>query len=588
MHRRGPDATGSYRHTGPHGRNVVLLHSRLSIIDLDARANQPFRHGGKALVCNGELYNYIELRNRVDLAGDPLKTGSDTEVLMRMLSEHGIDGLSECEGMWAFALYDEVGDTLVLSRDRFGEKPLYLLRDGTGLYFGSEVKFIAALAGRRPSVDLDHLCRYMVNGYKALYKNGHGFFQDVDELAPGHCSVIDGRGNERMQRYWTPGIGRTDESLDYEDSVALVREALIRSVGLRLRADVPLAFCLSGGVDSNALIAIAKRRFGHDVHGFTIMNTDERYEEREMVERSVAHLALRHTTIPVESEDFLERLRTLIRQHDAPVYTITYYVQWRLMKAVADHGYRISVSGTAADELFSGYFDHHNAYLRAVAADPDRHAKALREWQTHVQPHVRNPFLRDAELFIRDPDERRHIYLNADEFAGFLRREFREPFSERPYHPELLRNRMLNELFHESVPPILHEDDLNAMYFSIENRSPFLDSRLFEATQRVPTRHLVRRGRAKALLRDAVADIAAPEVVDNPRKTGFNAPILDLLDVGDPDVRDYLLDDGPIYEHVRRDRIEALIRRNELPNSESKFLFYFVNAKMFLEEFGRA
>jgi asparagine synthase (glutamine-hydrolysing) len=126
------------------------------------------------------------------------------------------------------------------------------------------------------------------------------------------------------------------------------------------------------------------------------------------------------------------------------------------------------------------------------------------------------------------------------------------------------------------------------MYFSIENRSPFLDSHLFETTQRIPTRHLMRNGRAKALLRDAVADIAPPDVIDNPRKTGFNAPILDLLDLGDADVRGYLLDGGPIYDHVRKDKIETLIPRNELPNSESKFLFYFLNAKMFLEEFGRA
>jgi asparagine synthase (glutamine-hydrolysing) len=584
MRRRGPDATGTYRHRTRAGRNVVLLHSRLSIIDLDPRANQPFRHGDKVLACNGELYNYVELRGGLG----PLATASDTEVLIRVLDRDGAAALADCEGMWAFAFYDEGAEELTLSRDRFGEKPLYVLRDATGLYFGSEVKFVAALAGRWPEIELDHLFRYMVNGYKALYKTEAGFFRDLREVAPGTCLMLDPAGEERVRRYWTPPVDVTDDSLGYGDSVALVRDALIRSVELRLRADVPLAFCLSGGVDSNALIAIAKRRFGYDVHGFTIMNTDSRYEERDMVEHAVRHLDLRHTTIPVESDRFLERLRELVRQHDAPVYTITYYVQWRLMQAIADHGYRVSVSGTAADELFSGYYDHHNAYLQEAHGDPARYGEALRAWETHVRPHVRNPFLSDPELFVRDPAERRHIYLNADEFAAFLRTGWDEPFAERDYRDGLLRNRMLNELFHESVPPILHEDDLNAMYFSIENRSPFLDSHLFETTQRIPTRHLMRNGRAKALLRDAVADIAPPQVIDNPRKTGFNAPILDLLDLGDPDVRGYLLDGGAIYDHVRKDKIEALIRRNELPNSESKFLFYFLNAKIFLEEFGRA
>ena len=146
---------------------------------------------------------------------------------------------------------------------------------------------------------------------------------------------------------------------------------------------------------------------------------------------------------------------------------------------------------------------------------------------------------------------------------------------------------MLNEMFHESVPPILHEDDLNAMYYSIENRSPYLDRALFETTMRIPTRYLIQQGRAKALLRDAVKGIAPSAVITNPRKVGFNAPIFDLLDVADPKVRSALLDESPIFDYVRRDRIEALIARSSLPNSESKFLFYFINAKLFLEEFAR-
>jgi len=289
--------------------------------------------------------------------------------------------------------------------------------------------------------------------------------------------------------------------------------------------------------------------------------------------------------VPVDRTDFLANLRALVRQHDAPVYTITYYVQWQLMQQIAAHRYRISISGTGADELFSGYFDHHNMYLAEVRSDPARHAEALADWRQHIAPIVRNPFLQDPEVFASRPHERRHIYLNADEFADFLTCEWSEPFAESRYEASVLRNRMLNELFHEAVPPILHEDDLNAMYYSIENRSPYLDRALFETMMRIPTRHLVRRGRAKALLRDAVADIAPRTVIDNPRKVGFNAPILDLLDVADPKVRGALLDDSPIFDLVRRDRIETLIGRASLPNSESKFLFYFLNAKMFLEEF---
>jgi asparagine synthase (glutamine-hydrolysing) len=586
MRRRGPDAAGYHRHRGRDGFQTLLLHSRLSIIDLGERANQPLRFGDKVLVVNGELYNYLELRRRMEGRGvAPFATSGDSEVLLRLLAEDGWQGLAAGEGMWSFALLDENDGSLILGRDRFGEKPLYLYRDGDDVYFGSEVKFIAALLGRRLTVDLGHLTRYMVNGYKALYKQKANFFVGLEEVDAGGVTIFGpGRGAAR-QRYWRPDMTRRDETMSYADAVAETRAALIRSVELRLRADVPLAFCLSGGVDSNALIAIAKRVFGYDVHGFTIMNTDERYEEREMVEHAVAALELRHTAIDLETDGFLDKLRILVRQHDAPVYTITYYVQWQLMQRIAEHGYRISISGTGADELFSGYYDHHNAYLHDIHDDAARHDEALGHWREHVAPIVRNPYLQDAGVFVKDPALRDHIYLNAEDFALYLRKPWREPFAEELYTSGLLRNRMMNELFHESVPPILHEDDLNAMYYSIENRSPFLDSTLFDTCARIPTRHLIRRGRAKAVLRDAVRGIAPDQIIDNPRKVGFNAPIGDLLDTTDPATRDYLLDDSPIFELVRRDRVETLIDKAHLPNSESKFLFYLLNAKIFLEEF---
>lgn len=337
-----------------------------------------------------------------------------------------------------------------------------------------------------------------------------------------------------------------------------------------------------------SLISIARRELGEDVHGFTIVNSDARYEEQEMVDAAVRELGVRHTALALPTEDFLPRLRTLVAQHDSPVATISYFVQWLLMAAVHDGGYRVAVSGTAADELFSGYYDHHLAYLRQVSDDPALHAPARAAWEEHVLPLVRNSFLRDADLFLRDASFRDHIYLDAEELAGWLT-DGAEPyrpdaFTERAHTDDLLRNRMLNELFAEAVPVILHEDDLNAMAFSIENRSPFLDRDLLEFTLTIPTAHLVRDGRAKAVLREAMRGIAPDAVLDNRRKVGFNAPILDLLDTRDPAVRDEVLADGPIWDVVRRDAVQKLLDSDDLPNSRSKFLFSVLASKMFLEE----
>jgi asparagine synthase (glutamine-hydrolysing) len=581
MSRRGPDHAGHRHFLTRAGAHVHLLHSRLKIVDLDSRANQPFSIGKRTIVYNGELYNFIEQKARLEACGKSFITTSDTEVLLTTLEE-GVTALDRCEGMWAFALYDEGDETLLLSRDRFGEKPLYLFRTDAGLYFGSEIKFIKQLAGCRLEIDVDHLRRYLVNGYKTLYKRPQNFFKGVNEL-PAASWMRLAPSNVDGGVYWTPQCNPND-SMSYEQAVAGTRERLIRAVEIRLRADVPLAFCMSGGIDSNALISIAKKELGYDVHGFTIANSDERYEEADLVSHAVRELGIKHTSIPTDTTNFLQNLRTLVRQHDAPVFTITYYAHWLLMQSIAQHGYRISVSGTAADELFTGYYDHHLAYLYEVRADPELSARARQAWAEHIKPIVRNPFLSNPDLFIRDPAFRDHIFLDAEGFAGYLTTPWSEPFEEARYTESLLRNRMMNELFHESVPVILHEDDLNAMYFSIENRSPFLDRHLFEFAFNIPSRHLIRQAYGKAVLRDSMRGIAPDAILDNRRKVGFNAPIFSFLDLKDPRCRDALLERSPVFDIVRRDKIAELLDKEFLPNSQSKFLFYFLCAKLFLEE----
>jgi asparagine synthase (glutamine-hydrolysing) len=586
MRHRGPDDQAHRSFTTPDGRTVDLLFARLGIIDLDPRSNQPFRSGDTWLAFNGELYNYIEVREQLRADGAEFHTASDTEVLATAVDRCGWDGLDRCEGMWGFATYDVNSGTLGLCRDRFGEKPLYVYRDDTGLYFGSEVKFIAGMLGRRLPVNHRHLHRYLVNGYKSLYKTDETFFEGLTELDPGSFLEVGAGGEERAGRYWTPVRAAANGSdMTYDEAVAGTRERLIRSVELRLRADVPLAFCMSGGVDSMSLISIAKTVFDHDVHGFTIVSEDERYEESDMVDHARDALGLRHEAIPTDTAGFLPKLKQLVRHHDAPLYTITYYAHWLLMESIHQHGYRISVSGTAADELYSGYYDHHLMYLREVHGDEPLFGRSLEAWQEHVRPIVRNPFLQDPYYFIEDPGRREHIYLGAEEFASHLKVAFAEEFEEEDLSDSLLFNRMHNELFHESVPVILHEDDLNAMCFSIENRSPFLDRSLYEFSSSIPSRHLVQRGMAKAVLRDSMRGIVPERIIENRRKVGFNAPLFDFLDVDDPEVRAYLLDDSPVFDHVKRERIEEMLALEELPNSKSKFLFNFLNVKIFLEEF---
>ena len=583
LYHRGPDGSGSYSHRHSSGQAVAFAHRRLAIIDLDSRSNQPLRIEDSVLVFNGEIYNYIEVRKTLQQLGHKFFTDGDSEVLARALRQWGQAALDRLEGMWAFAWYDELDGTLLLSRDRFGEKPLYLWRRDGGIYFASEVKGLASLAGTWPNINENHLLRNLINGYKALYKVSETFYHGVEELPAGTCLTLSPNNKSRQARYWEPQQ-KIEEGMTYQDAVERTREAVLNSMKLRLRADVPLAFCMSGGIDSNCLIAAASRELGCNVHGFTIVNTDARYEEADLVNHAVKELDIKHTSITPEKKGFLENLKVLVDAHDAPVCTVSYYVHWQLMRAIAEQGYKVSISGTGADELFTGYYDHHNMYLSEITHDSELYAASRVEWQTHLSPIVRNPYLKDPDVFVKDPSIRDHIYLNNDKFSKWLYSSWSEPFCEKRYDSSLLRNRMMNELFNESVPVILHEDDLNAMHFSMENRSPFLDRKLFETAYSIPVEHLVQKGRAKAVLRDSMRGIVPEAILNNREKVGFNAPILDLVDVQDPEVRDYLLTDSPVYDLVRKDKIESLLEHDDLPNSMSKFLFSFINTKMFLEK----
>jgi len=372
-----------------------------------------------------------------------------------------------------------------------------------------------------------------------------------------------------------------------EQSIEESKKRLIDSVKLRMRSDVPIAFCMSGGVDSNSLISIAKNVLNYNVHGFTIDNIDARYQEKELVDYAVKELSIKHTNVPVNTNNFIGNLQKIIVQHDSPIYTISYYAHWLLVKQIAAHGFKISVSGTAADELFSGYYDHHNAYLYETFNNyPAMFDSSLKAWRKYILPTLRNPLLQNPAMYIDQASFRDHIYFRANEFSKYLKKQWCEPFQEKYYCTSLMRNRMLNELFHEAIPQILHEDDLNSMSFSIENRSPYLDRKLFEHCIKIPTCYLVHDAMAKAILRQAMKGIVPDKILSERRKIGFNAPLFSFLNLKDMKTYNYLMDKSPIYDFVHREKIKQLLDRDQLPNSESKFLFNFINTKVFIESYG--
>ncbi len=583
MHNRGPDHFGTA--SGELGSyTYYLMHSRLGIIDLDARANQPMEIDGRIILLNGEIYNYLEVRDALAAKGVRFFTESDTEVLLQAYIRHGERCVDLFEGMWAFAIHDTRRNTLFLSRDRFGEKPLYYIKNNDGFFFASQTNYLKLLVPAPLQINERQLYRYLVNGYKSLYKQAETFYRDVYEVPFSTNMLLNLEDFEiKKARYWFPRT-EIDRSLTEQDAIQGFKERFIQSMRIRLRADVPMAFCLSGGVDSASIVSVASKVFGYDVHAFSIIDSDERYNERENIEATINDIGCKCSMIELEKSVNFGRLAELIAYHDAPVATITYYVHSFLTKRMHEEGYKVAFSGTAADELVTGYYDHFNLFLYEMRDHPD-YALRLQEWEGGMGRVVRNPYLKDPDLYSKNPGFRGHIYLNNNIFEGLLTKAFHEEFREERYTPSLLRNRMLNELFHEATPVILHEDDLNSMCYSIENRSPYLDSELCSFAYSIPTEYLIKNGMAKHILRSSMAGILNDQVRLDPHKKGFNASVESLFDLRDANVREEMISDGPISSIVDQRKLESLLRSQErcIPNSVSKFLFNYINAKVFLE-----
>ena len=579
MDRRGPDHKG-FAIANMGESKVHLLHSRLSIIDLDPRANQPFHFNHLHLIFNGEIYNYIELRQELKSLGISFQTDSDTEVLIKAYSHWGNGTFAKFEGMWAIAIYDDRKQKLILCRDRFAEKPFYYYATETSLAFGSEIKFIEGLRGERLRPNISQALRYMVNGHKSLYKTSEQFYEGLKEVPNAHYLEIDEQLDVTSHAYWKPEHNPVDMS--EAEAIERIQQALIRSVDLRMRADVPLAFCLSGGVDSSAMASIAVKSLNRDVQTFSIIDKDPRYDELDNIQATVDDLGCKNQQIELSPDfDYLSQLEKLVGYHDGPVATISYLVHSRLIGAMAEQGYKVSISGTGADELFTGYYDHF--LLQMANLDEQALQDRVRQWHAHPAKAVRNPFLQDPYRFVNDPSFRDHIYLNNDAFRSFLKVDFNEGFQEHAHTSDLLRNRMMNELFHEVVRVILHEDDLNSMYYSIENRSPFLDTQLFETAQRIPTHLLIQKGYNKYLLRESLKGILNDKVRLSREKKGFNASLNSVINFENKTHREMILDQSDVYNIVDRDKIENLMKQTEFSNSYKKFFFSFLNVKMWLD-----
>lgn len=580
MNNRGPDSKG-YKYFLKNNKHVSLFHSRLSIIDLEERSNQPYKYKNYHVVFNGEIYNYIEIKKDLEAKGYRFETKSDTEVLIKSFDYYGEQCLERFEGMWSFVIYNEVSNEYFMSRDRFGEKPLFYLFENSNFVFGSEIKFIKNICQKNIAVNEDYLKKFLVLGHKSLYKGDDcSYFTGIRELKPGEKAIFK-NGQIFKEKYWSPIID-VDTNYDRSYWVKEVREALIKSVELRMRADVPLSFCLSGGVDSGSLVSIASKVLGKEVNTFSIIDVDKRYNEEAQIDTIIKDTGCKNIKVKLNNSDCFDEMYNLSRYRNGPIATCSYFVHSLLISEISARGFKIGMSGVGADEIFTGYFDHFSFYLKHVK-EKNIFKKSLRDWETHVKQMIRNPHITNLSKFYNF-NYRDHIYLNSEKFNKCLYSEQDLTFNETNYTQDSdLRNRMLNELFHEVVRVILHQDDMNSMFYSVENRSPFLDRQLFDMSMRIPTEYLIKDGYNKSILRDSMKDILHDDVRLFREKRGFNASITSFLDMNSNRFKEFMQRDSIIYDLIKKEEFLSLLNQESYPNSYNKFIFRVISSKMFLE-----
>jgi asparagine synthase (glutamine-hydrolysing) len=578
MKNRGPDDQSFCHLKVNNSLNIYLLHSRLSIIDLKNRSNQPFKKKHITLIFNGEIYNYKEIKKNLEELGYKFYTESDTEVLASAYLQYGEKCVDYFEGMWAFALWDDKIKKLFLSRDRFGEKPLFFYKNQKGIYFGSEIKFIKSLSSDNFIINKDKINFNLLHGYKSIFQDNTSYFRNVLFLESGHNFIIDSNLNKKQYKYWKPII-KQNKKLSYSEACDGINFYLKKSLKIRLRSDVPVAFCLSGGVDSSLLASIAVKEFNTKVSTYSIIDKDERYNEKKNILATVNDLKCKSNLVYLNHDKTLFNLKKLVQYHDCPISTVSYLVHSFLSEKISKNNYKVAISGTGADELFTGYYHHYLLYLKVIKYNKNFN-KQLSDWKKFVLPLVRNPNLKDLSL-----SNKNNNYEDINSIKKFVKKIIKKNKEKKFKNTDLLRNKMLNELFYEVIPVILHHDDLNSMYCSIENRSPYLDKNLFEFANSIPTNFLINQGYQKNVLRDSFKNILNDQVRLDRHKKGFNASINTIIDFKDPRINSYLFDkNSEINDFVNMREIKKEIYKNN-SNQFSKFIFSVLNAKIFIDAF---
>ena len=526
---RGPDSAGVWS-GDVCGRGVGVGLRRLRILDLSEAADQPMvsRDGRYVLVFNGEIYNYLELRARLENEGVTFRTHGDTEVLLEALTRWGSDALNELNGMWALVLIDTVTGEALLARDRFGVKPLYYHSDGRSLWLASEVKVILAATQRKFRVNAEVVKTYLHQG---LLNTGQAtFFEEIREFPAGHFARVALRdaaeGRFEPKRFWTTQSDGAPARSEAE-LIEIVRETFIDAVRIRLRSDVPVGVLLSGGCDSSAIAAA--------VHHLDPSRTDIRLisavaehgpDEQPFIDTMAAHIRrpVSKVVLNYAPRETFGLVSDAAYYNDEPIGGFSSVAHYLLMKRAKELGVTVLLSGQGADESLCGYKKYlgfqvkhllrtgHYAQAASLLAGFVSNGTVLSQFTFRHSKYYLPSWVRAAEIDIsgpalRDVDGWVSVGLNGHD----------------------VRQRQVRDIESLSVPALVHYEDRMSMSSSREIRLPFLDYRLVSLLVPLPIEYKLRDGWTKWIFRRAMAPLMPEAIAWRKDKQGFTTPQLTWL-----------------------------------------------------------
>lgn len=548
LRHRGPDASGVYHIEPQTGRSglvemqgkletqLALGHLRLSIIDTSEAGTQPFvsPDGRFVLSYNGEVYNYQELRSKLRQLGHSFNTNTDTEVVLRAWQHWGEDCLEQFVGMFAFLLYDTQQKRLFAVRDPFGIKPLYLTRRADRIVFCSDMMGLVPFLNKQDATFLEaNTLAYLCAGTTQF--GSTTILEGVERVEPGEIvefNVPDGSVVQRKHYFNFAEI--TPQDWSFEEAKQAVRDAVLESVELHMRADVPYAASLSGGIDSSAIVCAMREVTDKPIHTFSYHAKTEGISETYWIDLINNHVgATAHCILP-NLDDFQQDLRKMTQCQGEPFGGLSIYASYKVQERIAAEGFKVVLSGQGADEVFAGY----TYYLSSVGARLLSRGQLItfQRWFRRVLAHVER--INAKHLLGRIAEQMFGYRASAvlrkaagvQQYPEWVRdgdfefdwNDFKKSFRRKPLHGSYLRSALCHSLSGGPLSELLRYEDRNAMGHSIENRVPFCTTKLASLALSMPDHFLIsRNGTTKHVLREAMRGIVPDDILDRRDKIGF-------------------------------------------------------------------